>query len=95
MKASDLSSFIAYDLTAIEEKSAYTYNEAQLAGIQNVLSGAAEELVKAPLDEDDTSIPGIKRRAYLQGQIAALKYLLSLHDSFNSPVETQAEGDQQ
>jgi hypothetical protein len=93
MKASTLSSFVAYDLTPVEEKSAYTYNEAQLAGIQNVLAGAAEELVKAPLDEDDTSVPGIKRRAYLQGQISAMKYLLSLHDGFNSPVETQEEGD--
>lgn len=93
MKISALSSFVAYDLTAIEERSAYTYNEAQLAGIQNVLAGAAEELLKVPLEEDDTSVPGIKRRAYLQGQISALKYLLSLHDGFNSPEQTQKEGD--
>lgn len=91
MKVSTLSSFTAYDLTPIEERSAYTYNDAQLAGIQNVLSSAAEELVKIPLSEDDSTIPAIKRRSYLQGQVEALKYLLSLHDSLNSQVNNQSE----
>lgn len=94
MRIAKLSSFVSYDLTEVEQRSAYTYNEAQLAGIQNQLAAAAEELLRAPVEVDDTSIEGIKKRAYLQGQIALAKFLLELHDSFNSP-ETPTEGTEQ
>lgn len=94
MQLAKLSSFISYDLTDLEYRAAHTYNEAQLAGLQNQLAAAAEEMLKAPLDGDDTSIESIKKRAYLRGQVDSLKYLLSLHDSINSPEKTK-EGNEQ
>jgi hypothetical protein len=86
MELSALSSFIAYNLTEVEHRSAYTYNEAQIVGIQNQIAAAAEEFMRINLDEDDTSLTAVKRKAYLKGQIAALKYLLSLHDTFNTTI---------
>lgn len=81
------STFIAYELTDAETKSAYTYNEAQRAGIQNQIALDAEEILRIPLDVDDTDVADIKRRAFLRGKIAFGKYLLELHDSFNQPQE--------
>lgn len=95
MNISKFSSFTAYELTPQEERAAFTYNDAQLAGIQNTLSAAAEELIKIPLGEDDMTIQAIKRRSYLQGQIEVLRYLLVTHDTFNSPVKTPEEGDKE
>jgi hypothetical protein len=89
------SSFIAYELTEVEYRAAYTYNEAQIAGIQNQLAAAAEEFLNLPLDEDDTDIKSIKRRSYLQGQISICKYLLSLHDAVRASSLESQEGNNQ
>ena len=81
MQLSKLSTFVSYDLEPNEQRAAYTFNSAQLAGIQNLIAAAAEELMVARLGEDDLSVDSIKRSAYLQGQIALGKHLLELHDS--------------
>lgn len=81
MQINNNSTFISYELTPVEQVGAYTFTGLQKAGIQNLLSAAAEEFMQKPIDEDDTSIPAIKRKAYLQGQIAILKHLLELHNS--------------
>lgn len=94
MQIAKLSSFISYELTQAEHNAAYTYNEAQLAGIQNQLAAAAEDLLKAQLSEDDTSVEAIKKRAYTQGMLYAYKYLLSLHDAVLQASSNQ-EGNQQ
>lgn len=92
MHIAKFSSFVSFELTPVEHISAYTYNEAQLAGIQNQLAAAAEDFLKLSLSEDDTSISSIKKRAYTQGMINAYKYLLSMHDSVTTPTK---EGSQE
>lgn len=84
MTPSTTSSFLTYSLEALELQSAYTYSDLQMAGIQNQIAAAAEEILKIPLDVDDSAVQHAKRRAYLQGQIDALKHLLSLHTAFTS-----------
>ena len=86
MELSIKSSFVAFELTEAEQKAAYTFTHFQVAGIKNLISAAAEELVTIPLTEDFTEVPAMKRVAFLQGQIEILKYILSLN-------ETLATGD--
>lgn len=95
MQIANLSSFISYDLDVVEYRAAYTFNEAQRAGIQNLLAASAEDLLKRLLSEDDTSIEAVKKSAYTQGMIAAYKHLLSLHDSINSPIQQPTQGNEQ
>lgn len=84
MQINNNSTFVSYELTPAEQVGAYTFTGLQKAGLQNLLSAAAEEYLSKPLDEDDTSIPAIKRKAYLQGQIAILKHLLQLNESLST-----------
>lgn len=88
MVPSNLSSFICYELDPTEEAHAYTYTHLQIAGIQNQIAAAAEEMLRTPLDLDETSIEAIKKRSYLKGQIVALKHLLALHDSTTQTSQT-------
>lgn len=83
MQLNSNSSFVSYELTPSEQVGAYSFTGLQKAGLQNLLSAAAEEYLSKPLDEDDTSIQAIKRKAYLQGQIAILKHLLELSDNLS------------
>lgn len=85
MIPSTASAFISYELEPLELQSAYTFSAVQLAGIQNLIAQAAEEVLQIPLDVIDTSIPDIKKRAYLQGQIYILRHLLSLNATFSAP----------
>lgn len=78
------SAFVTYNFEPLELSAAYTYSDLQLAGIQNQIASAAEEVLKIPLDVDDSEVVHAKRRAYMQGQIDALKHLLSMHRAFNS-----------
>lgn len=90
MKPSLKSSFIAYELEEKEQLAAYNFTSLQLAGIQNLLAAAAEEIINPPLDMDDESLPAIKKRAYLQGQVAILKHLLEMHEAFSQlPTDSQ------
>lgn len=91
MTPSTRSSFLGYEMSEEEIKQAYSYSELQRAGIQNLIADAAEELLTAPLSENDTDIVAIKRRALLQGQIGILKYLLELHET----TKDQTQGDPQ
>lgn len=84
-----VNSFARVDLTPEEERQAYSFTQLQLAGIQNLISEAAEDLLRQPLDEDDITIPSIKRRAFLRGQIAVLRHLQALHDNLNSEEGTE------
>lgn len=80
MKANILSSFVSFELTGEEEAAAYEYNDCQIAGIQNLIAGYAEELIKVVLETDEFSLDGAKKLAYTKGSIDALKYLLSAAD---------------
>lgn len=91
MKPSTSSAFLKYDLDPQEVLAAYTYSDMQVAGIQNQISEAAEAILKLPLSEDDTQIANIKRRAYLQGQLEILRYLLSLHQTFSQQLQQGSE----
>lgn len=90
MKVNMLSSFTAFELTPEEEKAAYEFNDCQIAGIQNLISGYAEDLVKVVLDTDEFSLEGAKKLAYTKGSIDALKYLLVAADTQKEQRE-QAE----
>lgn len=80
MKASILSSFVAFDLTPEEEKAAFTYNDCQIAGIQNLIAAAAEDIVRISLEVDELSLEEQKKLAYTRGQIGILKTLLARAD---------------
>lgn len=90
MKASIMSSFIAFDLTPEEELQAFTYNDCQLAGIQNQLASCAEDLIRVVLETDELSLEGAKKMAYTKGQIDILKYLLARGDA----IKEQRKEDQ-
>lgn len=77
------SSFLAFELEPHEQKQAYTFSALQAIGIQNLIADAAEEALAIQLNSDDLTIEMLKRRSYLQGQIAILRHLLKLHDEFN------------
>lgn len=80
MKATIMSSFIAFELSPEEEIAAYTFNDCQIAGIQNMISSYAEDILRVSVDLDELSVAAQKQLAYTKGQIAALKYLLDRAD---------------
>jgi hypothetical protein len=80
MKAAKLSSFHCFELTTEEEIQAYTYNDCQVAGIQNLIAAAAEEIVSVALEADQLSLEAQKKLAYTKGQIDILKTLLARAD---------------
>lgn len=80
MKASILSSFISFELTPEEEIAAFSFNDCQVAGIQNQVAAKAEELVQMHLEIDQQSLDGQKKLAYTKGYIEAMKYLLAMSD---------------
>lgn len=81
MKASINSSFISFELTTEEEIEAFKYSDAQIAGIQNYIAAAAEELVQALVTNDRNSLEEQVRLAYTKGQIDILKTLLARSDA--------------
>lgn len=80
MKACVMSSFVAFELTPEEENAAYSYNDCQVAGIQNMIAAAAEDIVRISLSVDELSLEEQKKLAYTRGQIAILKTLLARSD---------------
>lgn len=89
MNPHKVSSFNSVEMSDADCRAAYTFTSLQLAGIQNQISEVAEEILRQPLDLDDTSIPAIKKRAYLQGQLVALQHLKALHFTYNSQQEAE------
>lgn len=95
MRVAELSSFISFELTQEEELLAFTYNECQMAGIQNELASCAEELVKVVMETDELSLDGAKKLAYTKGKIDILKYLLAMGDTIREQrLAEQAAQDQ-
>lgn len=74
------SSFIAFQLTPEEEREAYKYNDAQIAGIQNLISAAAEDLVQTLITNDRNTLEEQVKLAYTKGQIDILKNILGRAD---------------
>lgn len=87
------SSFIAFTLTTEEEREAYLYNDFQIAGIQNMIAAAAEELVQMLITNDRNSLEEQVRLAYTKGQIDQLKCLLARSDVLREEAEAKAEAD--
>ena len=81
MKASILSSFLAFELTPEEELQAFDYNDLQVAGIQNMIAASAEDILKTTLEVDQLSLDAQKKLAYTRGQMDILKYLLARADA--------------
>ena len=92
MKADILSSFISFELSPEEELAAFTFNDCQIAGIQNYLASQAEDLLKVTLEVDELSLDDIKKRAYTKGCINTAKYFLSMADTIKCQRE-EAERD--
>lgn len=93
MKAAAMSSFISFELSPQEEIEAYKYNDCQIAGIQNLIAAAAEEIVSISINSDQLSLEEQKKLAYTKGQIAILKTLLSRADVIKEAIEAaQQEG---
>jgi lipopolysaccharide export system protein LptA len=95
MKPSKMSSFIAFDLLPEEELQAFTYNDLQVAGIQNLISAAAEEIVSVALEADQLSLDAQKKLAYTKGQIDILKTLLARADVVAETLAQEQEDRQQ
>lgn len=81
MKASILSSFLAFELTPEEELQAFDYNDLQVAGIQNMIAASAEDILKTTLEVDQLSLDAQKKLSYTRGQMDILKYLLARADA--------------
>lgn len=77
MKADILSSFIKFELSPEEEKLAFKYTDEQVAGIQNYIADAAEELVEHLVTSDRNSLEEQVKLGYTKGQIDILKTLLA------------------
>ncbi|MNZ92636.1 hypothetical protein D3C78_1116680 [compost metagenome] len=84
MTPSLMSSFLAFELEPAEEVQAYTFSALQAIGIKNLIAAAAEEIVAIQLSADEFTTEMLKRRSYLQGQVAILKHLLERHDEISS-----------
>lgn len=97
MRISTESSFTAYTLEPIEELAGYTFNEAQRAVIQNLISAAAEDFLLAGLQANGTelliSLDERLRLAGLKGQIDILKHLLLSADVIKEEMETKMTKD--
>lgn len=91
MKANIKSSFVAFELTADEEREAYKYNDYQIAGIQNLIADAAEELVQTLVINDRNSLEEQVRLAYTKGQIDILKSLLGRADVIAEELAAKEE----
>tara|TARA_Y100001968_G_C19454458_1_gene771682 strand:+ start:2562 stop:2849 length:288 start_codon:yes stop_codon:yes gene_type:complete len=84
--------FQTYLLTDAELKAAVTFNDLQRANIQNLVADYANELVMgAGFDEDDTTVPAMKKRAFTQGAIAALEGLLASLEIIQNEDPSQTE----
>ncbi len=95
MNISTKSSFTAYELTPVEETSGYTFNEANKAVIQNLLSAAAEDFLAVGLQGDGKelilSMDEKLRVAELRGQINILKFLLQAADTVKQEIEAMQD----
>lgn len=95
MRISMESSFTAFELTEQEQVSGYTFNEANRAVIQNLLSTAAEEFLAVGLQGDGAelilSLDEKLRVAELRGQIGILKFLLRASDAIKEEVEAKQD----
>lgn len=93
MRISNESSFTAYKLEAIEELAGYTFNEAQRAVIQNLISAAAEDFLLAGLQLDGSelvlSLDEKLRLAELRGTVKVLKHLLLTADTLKEEMEAK------
>lgn len=89
MQISTSSSFTAYELTEQEQRSGYTFNEANRAVIQNLISAAAEEFVAVGMQctTKELSIEERLRVSHLQGQVHILRHLLQSADATKEEVE--------
>lgn len=93
MIANIRSSYIAFELNEEEEREAYKFNDCQIAGIQNYIAAAAEELLQALLTNDINSLEEQVRLAYTKGQIDILKTLLGRADAIAEDELAKAEAE--
>jgi len=91
MQADILSSFIAFKLTPEEEVQAYNYNDLQLAGIQNLVAAAAEEILQVTLEVNQLDLDAQKKLAYTKGQLDILKTLLARSDVIKEQLENSKQ----
>lgn len=95
MEISRESSFTAYKLTDQETVSGYTFNEANRAVIQNLLSTAAEEFLAVGLQGEGKelilSMDEKLRVAELRGQVNILKYLLQASDVIQEEIKAKQD----
>ena len=95
MNPAQLSSFISFDLNAEEELLAYEFSDVQIAGIQNLLAAAAEDLIKVALEAADLSLEGAKKLAYTKGQVDSLRHLLVMADVIKERREAERQAAEQ
>jgi hypothetical protein len=97
MKVSQASSFIAYELDPIEQLAGYTFNAANRAVIQNLISSAAEDFLLAGLQADGTelvmSLDEKLRLAELRGSVNILRHLLLTADVLKEELEAKQTKD--
>ena len=87
MKADILSSFIKFELSPEEEKIAFKYSDEQIAGIQNYIADAAEDLVENLITKDRNTLEEQVKLAYTKGQIDILKVLLARSEAIAAQEE--------
>lgn len=77
LKLNGASSFASFELTAQQELEGFTFNELNIAVIQNLISDAAEELLEIRLDGKLRTVEEETKLAFTSGQISILKFLLT------------------
>lgn len=99
MQISKISSFVAYELTDTETLQGYTFNEANRAVIQNLISAQAEEFMAVGLRGEGTelilSLDEKLRVAELRGGINQLKYLLETGEVIREQIEAAQKAAQE
>ena len=91
MRVDIKSSFVAFELTMAEEVEAYTYNDSQIAGIQNLIASAAEDIIRISLTSDELSLEAQKKLSYTRGQIDVLKLLLARADVIRETQQAERD----
>lgn len=93
MRADLQSSFLAFELSTEEELLAYSYTDVQVAGIQNLIAAAAEDILRITLDTDQLSLEAQKKLAYTKGQMDILKCILARADVLREQKALEAENE--
>lgn len=87
IKKAQESSFFSFQLTPEQEVEGYTFNELNMAVIQNLISASAEDIIRIRLDGKMLTQEEEVKLATEAGKIEILKYLLAASNILKEELE--------